>query len=146
MSAPMQKDEFQNCLKEALDEECDFSVVRSVHNQISEMVEEHKQSKETDPLKLSKQTFKTVLEYCGVDEEKVQHFGKRFDEKFGENAEIEPKSIVDTKKYEVNMADVSIKVNPERRDLVTTQVINGVKYIMICVNDSVEVNGVKIDI
>lgn len=146
MSAPEQKDNFEDCLRETLDGECDIQVVRSVHDQITEMIQEHKETKQEEPLKLSKSNLKTVLEYCGVDEEKVEHFGEKFDEKFGVNAEIEPKSIVDTKKYEVSMADVSIKINPERKDLVTTQVINGVKYIMICVNDSVEVNGVKIDI
>lgn len=146
MSAPEQKDVFDNCLRETLAGECDFQTVRSVHNQISEMIQEHKDTKQEEPLKLSKSNLKTVLEYCGVDEEKVTQFGEKLDEQFGKNAEIEPKSIVDVKKFEVNMADVSIKVNPERTDLVSTQIINGVKYIMICVNDSVEVNGVKIDI
>ncbi len=146
MSAPEQKDTFDSCLRETLEGECDFQVVRSVHDQISEMVQEHKDTKQEEPLKLSKSNLKTVLEYCGVDEEKVDKFGEKFEEQFGKNAELEPKSIVDTKKFEVSMADVSIKVNPERTDLVSTQIINGVKYIMICVNDAVEVNGVKIDI
>lgn len=146
MSAPEQKDTFDDCLRETLEGECDIQVVRSVHDQISEMIQEHKETKQEEPLKLSKTNLRTVLEYCGVDEEKVDKFGEKFDEQFGKNAEIEPKTIVDTKKFEVNMADVSIKVNPERTDLVSTQVINGVKYIMICVNDSVEVNGIKIDI
>lgn len=146
MSAPAQKDEFQNCLKEALDEECDFSVVRSVHNQISEMVEEHKASKEAEPLKLSKQNFKTVLEFCGVDGEKVERFGDKFEEQFGKNAEITPKSIVDVKKFEMATPDVSIKVNPDRTDLVSTQTINGVKYILIRASEGVEVNGINVDI
>lgn len=146
MSAVEQKDNFDTCLRESLEGECDFQVVRSVHDQISEMIQEHKDTKQEEPLKLSKSKLKTVLEYCGVDEEKVEQFGEKFEEQFGKNAEIEPKSIVDTKKFEVSMADVSIKVKPERTDLVSTQIINGVKYIMICVNDAVEVNGVKIDI
>lgn len=146
MSATEQKDTFDTCLRETLEGECDFQVVKSVHDQIAEMVQEHKDTKQEEPLKLSKSNLKTVLEYCGVAEEKVEQFGEKFDEQFGKNAEIEPKSIVDVKKFQVSMPDVSIKVNPERTDLVSTQIINGVKYIMICVNDAVEVNGVKIDI
>ena len=110
------------------------------------MIQEHRETKQEEPLKLSKSNLKNVLEYCGIEEEKVEKFGEKFEEQFGANAELEPKTIVDTKKFEVSMADVSIKVNPERTDLVSTQIIGGVKYIMICVNDSVEVNGVKIDI
>jgi len=86
------------------------------------------------------------LEYCGVEEEKVEQFGEKFEEQFGKNAEVAPKSIVDVKKFQVSTPDVSIKVNPERTDLVSTQVINGVRYIMIRANEGVEVNGVNIDI
>lgn len=146
MSAAEQKDNFDSCLKETLDEECDFEVMRSVHDQISDMVKEHKDTKQIQPLKLTKSEFKTVLECCGVDGEKVERFGNKFDEQFGKNAEIAPKSIVDVKKFEVNTPDISIKVNPDRTDLVSTQVINGVKYIMIRANEGVEVNGVNIDI
>ncbi len=146
MSAPEKKDSFDNCLKETLEDECDFSVVRSVHNQIAEMVEEHKNSKEEEPLKLSKHTFKTVLEYCGVDGEKVEQFGEKFDSRFGKNAQLAPKSIVDVKKFEMVTPDVSIKVNPDRTDLVSTQTINGVKYILIRASEGVEVNGVNVEI
>ena len=145
-SAPVKKDDFESCLKETLEEECDFTVVRSVHNQISEMVEEHKNSKEDEPLKLSKHTLKNVLEYCGVDGDKVEQFGEKFEDKFGKNAEIAPKSIVDVKKFELTTPDVTIKVNPERTDLVSTQTINGVKYILIRASEGVEVNGINVDI
>ena len=144
--APVKKDDFGTCLKETLDDECDFSVLRSVHNQISEMVQVHKESKEPEPLKLSKQTFKTVLEYCGIDDKKVEEFGDNFENKFGKNAEVAPKSIVDVKKFELNTPDVSIKVNPDRTDLVSTQTINGVKYILIRASEGVEVNGINVDI
>ena len=146
MSAPEKKDNFDNCLKETLEDECDFSVVRSVHNQISEMVEEHKNSKAEEPLKLSKQTFKTVLEYCGIDDEKLGKFEEKFDSQFGKNAQLAPKSIVDTKKFELLTPDVSIKVNPDRTDLVSTQTINDVKYILIRASEGVEVNGVNVEI
>ena len=146
MSAAEQKDNFDNCLKETLADECDFEVVRSVHDQIAEMVQEHKDQKQEEPLKLTKKDLKGVLEYCGVEEEKVEQFGEKFEEQFGKNAEVAPKSIVDVKKFQVSTPDVSIKVNPDRTDLVSTQVINGVRYIMIRANEGVEVNGVNIDI
>jgi len=39
-----------------------------------------------------------------------------------------------------------IKVDPNRSDLIETRVIGGVKYIMICADEDVEVNGVSIHI
>ena len=53
---------------------------------------------------------------------------------------------MDQKKFEITTQDVVIKVNPERSDLIETRVIGGVKYIMICADESVEVNGVEINI
>ena len=105
-----------------------------------------KETKQEEPLRLTKTKLKTVLQYCGVDEEKVENFGDRFSQSFGDDAELPPKSVVNTSKFELNTPDVTIKVNPERTDLVSTQVINGVKYILIRANDGVEVNGVNIEI
>ena len=50
------------------------------------------------------------------------------------------------KQLEDKTADVSIKVNAERGDLIRTRVIDGVKYILIRADDFVEVNGVRIAI
>ena len=74
-----------------------------------------------------------------MDGELVGRFGKRFDEEFGKNAEVTPKNIMDVKKFDLETPDVSIKVNPERTDLVTTQVINGVKYILIRAAEGVNI-------
>lgn len=146
MSASQKKESFDNCIAETLEEDCDFEVIRSVHDQISEMVTVHKETKQEEPLKLSKNHLKSVLEYCGVEGEKVEKFGEKFDEQFGKNAEIAPKSIVDVKKFELTTPDITIKVNPDRTDLVSTQIINGVKYIMIRASEGVEVNGVNVEI
>lgn len=146
MPAAEQKEVFDSCLCETLGEECSFEVVRSVHEQISEMVKEHKELKEEEPLTLSRDKLKSVLEYCGIDDEKVEKFGEQYDEQFGEKTEIAPKNILDVKKFELALPDVTIKVNPERKELVSTQIINGVKYIMIRAAEGVEVNGININL
>ena len=42
--------------------------------------------------------------------------------------------------------DVTIRVPPERSDLVETRVLGGVKYILIRADEGVELNGVNIQI
>jgi len=44
------------------------------------------------------------------------------------------------------MPDVSIRVDPSRSDLSETRVLGRVKYILICAEEDVEVNGVSIHI
>ena len=146
MAPAEQKGRFKTCLAETLVEECDFETVKSVHNQITEMVQEHKEAKVEEPLRLTKTKLKSVLQYCGVAEEKVEDFGNKFDSHFGDDAELAPKSVVALNKFELATPNVTIKVDPEHTDLVSTQIINGVKYILIRANDGVEVNGMNIEI
>lgn len=54
--------------------------------------------------------------------------------------------MVDPKKIELKTADVTIKVSPDRSDLIQTKILNGVKYILVRVEEGVEVNGVPVQI
>lgn len=146
MPAQAQKELFQSILEESVSEECSYDVMQNVHEQISAMVEEHKVNKEEEPLTLSKKNMTDVLEYCGVDEEHINSFAEKYDSEFGADAQINPKNIVDVKKFELSTPDITIKVNPERKDLISTRIIDGVKYIMIRAEENVEVNGVNINI
>ena len=65
---------------------------------------------------------------------------------FGFEAELHPKNVIDNNRFEIQTPDVSIKVNPERSDLIETRVIDGVKYILINADEDVTVNGVSIHI
>ncbi len=146
MPADIQKETFQTILSDSISEECNYEVVQAVHDQICEMIEEHKANKEEKPLMISKNTVKKVLQSCGVDETRVTAFEEKYDTAFGTDTEIRPQNIVDTKQFELRTADVTIKVNPERSDLIKTQIIDGTKYILIRADENVEVNGVNIHI
>ena len=146
MPAAVQKETFGECLSETMSGGCDFELLCSVQEQISEMIEEHKEEKSAEPLRVSKNEIKNTLKYCGIEEEKLEEFDKLYDEQFGEKTEVAPQNIVDVKKLEVKMPDVTIKVNPKRRDLVSTQIINGAKYILIKADENVSVNGIDIKI
>ena len=87
-----------------------------------------------------------ALASCGVSEEHLAKFSVDYDETFGFEADLHPKNIIDSKRFEIKTPDVSIKVDPTRSDLIETRVIGGVKYIMICADENVEVNGVSIHI
>jgi hypothetical protein len=146
MPAAAQKEIFQSMLGDALADDCSYEVMQSVHEQLCEMIEEHKTNKEADPLAISKSTVKSVLKSCGVSDSNVSVFDEKFDAEFGADVKISPQNIIDTKKFEVRAPDVTIQVNPERSDLLETRMINGSKYILIRVDADVEVNGVNIHI
>lgn len=146
MPAAVQKERFQNILGDTLAEECNLEVVHGVHNQLQEMIEEHKINKEEAPLLVSKNTVKHMLKQNGVSDERVTDFDEMFDTEFGAETDISPRNIVDGKQIEVTMPDVTIKVKAERSDLIDTRVIDGSRYIVIRVEEGAEVNGVPIHI
>ena len=141
-----QKKTFEALLSTSLEEECSMEVIQSVHDEICQRIELHKESRVPDPLLLGKEEVKDVLSSCGVTEPHIAKFSVDFDSAFGFEAELHPKNIIDNKRLEIKTPDVSIKVAPDRSDLIETRVIGGVKYILINAEEDVEVNGVSIHI
>ena len=144
--AAQQKEDFQSLIANSLGDECSLDVVQTVHDQICQRIEMHKESKVSDPLLVSKGEMKEVLSSCGVSEESLAKFSVDYDEAFGFETELHPKNVIDNKHFEIKTPDVVIKVDPARSDLIETRVIGGVKYLLICADEDVEVNGVSIHI
>ncbi len=146
MAAAEQKASFEALLTTSLGEECSLDVVQTVHDQLCQRIEMHKEAKIPEPLMVTKEDVKEVLESCGVSEEHMAKFSVEYDEVFGFEADLHPKNIIDNKHFELKTPDVVIKCDPTRSDLIETRIIGGVKYIMICADEDVEVNGVSINI
>ena len=146
MPAAEQKKCFEALLTTALGDECNLDVVQTVHDQLCQRIELHKEAKVPEPLMIAKADVKEALASCGVSEEHLAKFSVDYYETFGFEADLHPKNIIDNKRFEIKTPDVSIKVDPTRSDLIETRVIGGVKYIMICADENVEVNGVSIHI
>jgi hypothetical protein len=146
MPAAEQKETFNSILAETVAEECSYDVVESVHSEISGIMAAHKENREEEPLVIGKSTVKDILKSCGVAEPKIEDFGEKYDEAFGEGAEISPQNIIDRKSFQLRTPDVVVKVDPEKLDVVETRVIDGIKYILIRADNDVEVNGVNIKI
>ena len=146
MPATEQKETFRSVLADATGEACSLPVIRSVHAQLHQAMEEHKISKEPEPLTVDKYAIRDMLGFCGVPEENIEQFEEKFDKGFGQNAARSPRNIVETKKFELKTPDVVIKVNPARTDLVETRVIDGVRYVLVRADGGVEVNGIDVKI
>ena len=144
--AAEQKKSFEALLSRTLEDSCSLDVVQTVHDEICQSIEMHKESKIADPLLISKDQITESLKSCGVPEKNISKFSVEFDSEFGYDTYLHPGNIINKGKFTVETPDVLIKVNPARSDLIETRVIGGVKYILICADENVEVNGVNIHI
>ena len=146
MPAAQQEDTFHTILEDSLGEDCSYEVLQGLHDQLCGMVEEHKAKKEQAPLAISKQEVKTVLKACNVPEKSVAAFEQQYDAQFGPETDLAPGNIIDPRRFQVQLPDVSIQLNPQRSDLLQIRIVDGVKYILIRADEGVEVNGVGIHI
>ena len=144
--AAEQKKSFEALLGTSLQEESSLSVAQTVHEQLCQSIMLHKESRAEEPLLISKEQVKGALAECGVSEESLSKFSVAYDEVFGFEAQLHPKNIINNKRFEIITPDVKIQVAPERSDLIETRIIDGVKYILICADENVEVNGIPITI
>jgi len=144
--AAEQKTSFEALLTRTVGNECSMGVVQTVHDQLCQTIELHKESKTPETLLVGKEQVKAALTASGVSEKSVAKFSVEFDETFGADRQLHPKNIINHRRFEVKTPDVTITVNPQCSDLIETRIIGGVKYIMICADENVEVNGVNIHI
>ena len=142
ISFKSQKEAFQEILTDTLGEECNYETVRQIHENLTELAEEHKEDEVA--LTLTNPEVKDLLEKSGVEPERLEHFDKVYEEAAGENTAILVPAITGTGKFAVKTPDVDIKVNPDRLDLVETKFIGGRRFLVIAVEDNVEVNGMPV--
>lgn len=141
VSANEQKDLFLYLIEEVLDEKCDFETVRNIHDTLNEWINERNDS--LTPLYLDKRDIGEIFEQSGVPEECMEKFDSEFDFTFGRMKSVLATNIAETKGFTVKTPDVTIKVSPDRADMVDTMVINSRQCIVIAVDDHVTVNGIE---
>lgn len=146
MSAAEQKEAFQTALSDALESTCSIEVVQAVHEQLRAKIEDHKESKNPEPLEVTAQEVGRILQDCGVAEEQVSAFQEKCGEQFGPGAALNPVNLIDSKRFEVKTEQVTISVDPEYSYLVETRMISGRKYLLIPVEEGVEVNGFSVGV
>ncbi len=143
MSAGSQKESFQDIIVNTLKEDCDYSVIRTIHENLNEMIEESRE--EPEPLELGKQEVRKLLTSSGIPEEKLETFEKDYNETIGARGSLLASNIAETRKFSIKTPEVVINVNPERSDLVDIQIIDGRKCLVIPIDDEVEVNGISVN-
>lgn len=141
LPAAVQKETFNLLVEETLGEDCGYDVVKNIHENLHELMEQNADN--PDPLVLDKAEVKYLLAKSGVEEEKLEDFDARYEEAAGEKNELLVSNIASTKKFEIKTAEISIQVSPEFADLIETRIIDGRKCIVIGVDDQVQINGIS---
>lgn len=146
MSPQEQQNVFTSALTETLEKDCSYDVVQAVHEQLRGRIQEHKDSRDPEPLTLSVREVGDVLTGSGVPEEKVEAFQEACRRQYGQDAALNPRNIIEAGKFQIATPEVKITVPPEYGYMVETRIIDGRRFILIPADDGVEVNGIPVTI
>lgn len=144
MTAGGQKETFQAIIQDTLGDECEFEVVKEIHEQLTELIEEKKDDE--TPLELGRNEVVNLLAASGVDNRKIEELENNFEEAAGSSMTqpLLASNVASTRKFEIKTPDVVVQVKPDRTDLVETRMIDNVPYLLITLSDSVQVNGIDV--
>ena len=144
LPAKQQKETFTSLVNVALGEEADLEIVKNIHENLEQIIEEKKQESPA-PVMLDKTEMKDLLEKSGVKEEKLENFEEHFEMAAGEHGKLVASNVSSGKKFEVKTPDVVIKINSDKTDIVSTQVIDGRQCLVIQIDERLEVNGISVN-
>lgn len=144
LSYKAQQETFQDIIENTLGDACDFETVKTIQENLNEFAKEQQEVEE--PAEIDKMQMKKLLEDSGVKHEVIENFDTAFDSIVAQEDKptFSASNVASTRSFDIKMPDVVIKVKPERTDLVETRMIDGKQYIVVEINDSVEVNGINV--
>lgn len=144
LPAKQQKETFNTLVNEALGEDADLEVVKSIHENLEQIIEDKKQESPA-PVMLDKTEVKELLVKSGVRDERLENFEEHFEMAAGEHGKLVASNVSSGRKFEVKTPDVVIKINSDKTDIVSTQVIDGRQCLVIQIDERLEVNGIIIN-
>lgn len=144
MSAAEQREAFHNVLRESLEGECGYDLLQTLHEQLRERMETHKEIRDPEPLGMTPREICDILESGGVSGERLEAFERSCGDHFGGGALLTPGNLIDSKRFEIVTPEVKISVDPAYSYVVEERVIDGRKYLLIPAEHDVTVNGMPI--
>lgn len=142
LTAGSQKETFQALVEETLGETCQFEAVKNIHEKMNELIAEHKE--ELTPLVLDKNEVKTLFASSGVANEKMVEFDTHYEKAAGPDTPLFVSNVYNSRSFDVKTPDVTIKVKPDRTDLIDNRTVDGRPCLVVELNGEVEVNGISV--
>lgn len=142
LPADCQKEAFQALVEEVLGDNCSVEAIKNIHEELTEIVQEHKE--DPDPVVLDKNTVETIFVKSGLNDDSMEAFDQCYDDTVGPDTELLLDNIYSSRSFEVKTKVVTVKVNPDRTDLVETKLIDGRRCLVIDLQGTAEVNGVTV--
>ena len=144
MPSVTQKEIFNDIIKDVVENNPKYdvvTVVRDINENLNDMIEENTTE---EPVKLNKESIKNLFKESGINVEDIEKVEEHFSDSdiLDDTSELDAQSVVEKKKFDVKTNDVTLSVKPENSHIVKIKIIDGVKCIVIPVDNNLEINGI----
>lgn len=138
-----QKDGFRQVLQGMFDKRLKAETVLNLHNNITDALQENEE--ETGMLTYSKGQVRELLEASGADEESLSHFSSVYTLVM-DDRDIAAVNMTDKSRITFKTPAISLSVKNEGADKVSLKMVDGRKYLMIAVDDDIEIDGLSVSL
>ena len=142
LTAGSQKEAFQLVVEQALGENCSFGNVKDIQDALLEMPKDPVDG--SAPASIGKNEMRSILHDAGIEDSEMEGFDEAFDEVIGKGGDLQASNVVPKTTMEIKTSDVIITINAEKSNLVETRIIDGRKYMVIPVTDTIMINGISV--
>ena len=128
LSADEEKEKIRIVLEDALDKEYNFEFTKNFQEIVFNDITEHSDDKEE--LQYDVSVLKKILEECNISEDSINAFEDVYENEL-HGRKVSAKNIIDEKNFVYKNIDVTLKVSNENLGLVSEQMIDGRKCLVI---------------
>ena len=143
----VQKEIFTELVEKTLGRACNFENVKTLTENMNEMIREDKEQGAEAPLELGRSQVLNLIAQTRPAEERggiEESFEKAYEETVGTEQPFRAESIGGRTVMEIKSPRIKISVKSDMTALITTKIIDGREFLMIPVQDDIEVNGIRI--
>ena len=137
-----QKELFTDVVEQTLGRSCVFDNVKSLTESVNQLIQENEE--EPEALELGKNQLLRVMKESGVPGEALESFEEVYRETVGEGNSFTAENIGGRSTMEIKSPSIRISVKSDMTQMITTRILDGREYLLIPVQDEIEVNGIRI--
>ncbi|WP_130837165.1 DUF4317 domain-containing protein [Lachnoclostridium sp. Marseille-P6806] len=141
-----EKELFTGLVEKALGRGCDFDSVKALTEAAIETVKQ--QADAPEPAELGRTEIRRILRESGSENTREESFEEAFDavwgETVGEGKGFKAESIAPKTTMEIRSPSIRISVKSDMSSMITTRILDGREFLLIPLQDDVELNGVRI--
>lgn len=138
-----QQEVFSAVVEQTLGRDCNFENVMSLTQSLDETIKQEKDDPE--PYELGKTEVRRLLSESGASPDTInRNFEEVFDEQVGEGKTFTAENLGGRSTVQIKSPSIKITAKSDVASIITSKVIDGREYILIPVQDDIELNGIRI--